>query len=247
MCGASRGIGAASARQLASQGARVIALARCKKSLSQLCLEMGEGHDYLVVDVFDLENLRQKVQEKLKQHGWITILVGNSGGPPAGPLVEAQGEDFLKSFGQHVLASQVLVQLLFPGMKAQGFGRIINIISTSVKVPIPNLGISNTIRGAVANWAKTLANELGNFQITVNNVLPGFTTTQRLETLKEKAAHRLGKTVLEVEEIWKKTIPLGRFADPREIAHAVGFLASPAASYINGVNLPVDGGRTGSL
>lgn len=225
----------------------MIALARSEERLRQLCTEMGEGHSYIVTHTSDLRNLKQRVNEALKKFGPISILVCNSGGPPAGPLVEAPREDFLSGFHNHVLANQTLVQLLLPGMKSQGFGRIINIISTSVKVPIPNLGVSNTIRGAVASWAKTLANELGSWQITVNNVLPGFTDTERLDSLKAAAAQRLEKTIPEVEALWKKTIPAGRFAKPTEIAYAVGFLASPAASYINGVNLPVDGGRTGTL
>ena len=249
--GASRGIGAASARQLASQGARVIAMARSEEALSHLCSELGEGHSYLVVSdtegTTDIENLSEKVREKLREYGPISILICNSGGPPAGPIIKASQENFLSGFYNHVLVNQTLVQLLFLGMRDQGFGRIINIISTSVKIPIPNLGVSNTIRGAVASWSKTLANELGPFHITVNNVLPGFTNTERLHSLKEAAGKRLGQTTTEVEEMWKKTIPANRFADPRETAYAVGFLASPAASYINGVSLPVDGGRTGSL
>ena len=247
VCGASRGIGEASARQLASQGAKVIALARSEEPLVRLCSEMGEGHSYIVIDISDLEALRLKVKEKLCEYGPISILVCNAGGPPAGPLIEAKPETFVSSFESHVLASQTLVGLLLPGMKEQGFGRVINIISTSIKIPIPNLGVSNTIRGAVASWSKTLANELGPFQVTVNNILPGFTATERLDSLKVAAGKRLGKSVSEVEEMWKKTIPLGRFAKASETANAVGFLASPSAGYISGVSLPVDGGRTGAL
>ena len=222
-------------------------MARSEEALSQLCSDLGEGHSYIVANISDLKDLSQKVQVKLREFGPISILICNSGGPPAGPLVNAPQEAFVSGFSNHILANQTLVQLLLPGMKDQGFGRIINIISTSVKIPIPNLGVSNTIRGAVASWSKTLANELGPFHITVNNVLPGFTATERLDSLKEAAGKRLGKTVSQVEDMWKKTIPVGRFADPSETACAVGFLASPAASYINGVSLPVDGGRTGSL
>ncbi len=261
VCGASRGIGAASAHQLASQGATIIGVARNQDSLSKLCASLGsvsdgisnqkshkqKPHSYIAVDVSQGEELRQKVEENIREYGPISILVCNAGGPPAGPLLGASPEAFLTCFKTHVLANQILVQLLTPGMKKQGFGRIINIISTSVKIPIPNLGVSNTIRGAVASWSKTLANELGPFHITVNNILPGFTATERLDSLKEAASKRLGKTPLEIEDMWKKTIPAGRFAQPTETASAVAFLASPAASYINGVSLPVDGGRTGCL
>ena len=248
VCGASKGIGAASARQLASQGATVVGLARSEDLLSKRCSEWeGEGHSYIAVDISDLDSLSERVQEKIEQYGAISILVCNSGGPASGPLTEASRESFISGFYNHVLGSQTLVSLLLPGMREIGFGRIINIISTSVKIPIPNLGVSNTIRGAVASWSKTLANELGPLGVTVNNVLPGFTATERLESLKVAAGQRLGKSAAEVEEMWKKTIPLGRFAEASETANAVGFLASPSASYINGVSLPVDGGRTGAL
>jgi len=139
------------------------------------------------------------------------------------------------------------VQAVLPGMKRAGYGRIINIISTSVKQPIPGLGVSNTIRGAVANWAKTLAGELGPFGITVNNVLPGATCTARLDALIEGKAKKAGVTVAEIGEQMKAAIPARRFAQPEELACAVAFLASPSAGYINGINLPVDGGRTSCL
>ena len=132
-------------------------------------------------------------------------------------------------------------------MKKEKYGRIINIISTSVKAPIPGLGVSNTIRGAVANWAKTLANELGPYGITVNNVLPGFTDTNRLKSLIEKKSQIQGKKIDEIKKDMFSQIPAGRFGQASEIANAVAFLCSPAASYINGINLPVDGGRTQSL
>jgi 3-oxoacyl-[acyl-carrier protein] reductase len=141
----------------------------------------------------------------------------------------------------------VLLQAVLPGMKASGYGRIVNVISTSVKEPIRNLGVSNTIRGATASWAKTLAGELGAFGITVNNVLPGYTQTQRLEQILNDRTKATGKSSAEIEQAMLATVPVGRFAKPAEIAAAIAFLASPAAAYINGINVPVDGGRMQSL
>ncbi|MBS1543516.1 MAG: SDR family oxidoreductase, partial [Bacteroidetes bacterium] len=175
------------------------------------------------------------------------ILVNNTGGPPSGPAITANLNEFISAFSNHLLCNQVLVQALAPGMKKAGYGRIINIISTSVKVPIRGLGVSNTIRGAVANWAKTLSVELGPFGITVNNVLPGASMTGRLESIIKDRASKQNKTVEEVEKEMIAEIPAGRISTPAEVAAAVAFLSTPAAGYINGINVPVDGGRTGSL
>lgn len=204
-------------------------------------------HQLIIADLSKLTQVLDQVQNVLSQVGPIHILVCNSGGPKGGPLLDAKPEEFLQAFQQHVLANHLLVQMLVPGMKESGYGRIINIISTSVKMPIPNLGVSNTIRGAVASWAKTLANELGPMGITVNNVLPGYTATERLNTLIESAAGRLNKSKDQMEHEWRMSVPLRRFAQPEETAQAVGYLASPAGAYINGINLPVDGGRLGCL
>jgi 3-oxoacyl-[acyl-carrier protein] reductase len=247
VCGASQGIGEAAAIELAKQGAQVVVLARTEEKLQKLCSELsGSGHEVLAIDISDRELLRSKVINLLT-HGPIEILVNNTGGPKGGPLLEAKDLDFIEAFNQHVLVSELLVQLLVPGMKEKKFGRIVNVISTSVKAPIANLGVSNTIRGAMANWSKSLSNELGGFGITVNNVLPGYTKTPRMDALLSATARRLNKTPDEVAKGWKDTTPLGRFAEPAEIANAIVFLASPAASYINGINLPVDGGRTPCL
>ena len=174
-------------------------------------------------------------------------MVNNTGGPKGGPIFEADTDEFTKAFSQHIICNQILVQALVPGMKEADYGRIINIISTSVKQPIDGLGVSNTIRGAVANWSKTLANELGQYGITVNNVLPGFTTTDRLADIIDKAADRTGKSKEEASKWMQSLVPAKRFAQPGEIANAVAFLATEAASYINGINLPVDGGRLSTL
>lgn len=248
VCGASKGIGAASARALAGLGARVVALARNGEALQAVVDALpGSGHQALVADLSQGDALSGALEPVLKSHGSLHILINNCGGPKGGPIAEAQEEEFLAAMQNHLLAAVRLSRLLLPGMKDARYGRIINIISTSVKVPIPGLGVSNTTRAAVANWAKTLSREVASSGVTVNNVLPGFTRTERLMSLMAGAAERLGQTLEETEQAWKGTVPAGRFARPAEVAAAVAFLASPAASYINGINLPVDGGRTGCL
>jgi 3-oxoacyl-[acyl-carrier protein] reductase len=174
-------------------------------------------------------------------------LINNTGGPKGGPIVTAETSEFLAAFNQHLICNHILMQAVVPGMKAVGYGRIVNIISTSVKQPLPNLGVSNTIRGAVANWSKTLANELAPFGITVNNVLPGATNTQRLTEIAKAKAEKTGESVADILNEMGQESPMKRIAEPQEVAAAVAFLASPAASYINGINVPVDGGRTKSL
>ncbi len=246
--GASQGIGKATAEEFARRGARVILLARSEDKLQKIAKEIeGTGHRVLALDVVDRPRLQAELSRLLKETGPIEILVCNSGGPKGGPIAEAREEEFLSAFQNHVLANSLMAQTLLPGMKERGYGRIINIISTSVKVPIPGLGVSNTIRAAVASWAKTLSLEVAAHGITVNNVLPGYTETPRLEALLKAAAEKLKKSEAEVAAEWKRATPAGRFGRPEETAAAIAFLASPAAGYINGINLPVDGGRTGSL
>lgn len=250
VCGASRGIGRATAHELAALGCNVTALARSGDVLSALIAELpksaGQQHSFLIADYTDQADLKQKVLD-LAQSKPIHILINNTGGPAGGPITESDPQAFLAAFNQHLINNQILAQCLLPGMKKAGFGRIINVISTSVKQPITGLGVSNTIRGAVANWAKTLANEVAGFGITVNNLLPGSTNTERLQEIFNDRATRNKTTPAEEAEKMKKTVPAGRFAEPNEIGAAIAFLASPAASYINGINLPVDGGRTKSL
>ena len=248
VCGASKGIGAQAAIMMAEAGAKVTLVARSEEGLKATLENMPNSseHTVLPLDLSDTDSIKSKVEQTVGSEPY-TILVCNTGGPKAGPLSEADTENLESGFRMHVLANQKLLEAVLPGMKQKEYGRIINVISTSVKIPIPNLGVSNTIRGAVANWAKTLSMELGSFGITVNNVLPGYTQTERLEALIAAAAGRLGKSEDEVIKMWKGKVPAGRFGDPKETAAAISFLASPMASYINGVNLPVDGGRTGSL
>lgn len=248
VCGSTQGIGKAIAVGLANQGVSLTLIARnesvLKEVVNTLDTSLGQNHNYLCVDFAD--NQFAKKIEILEKTNY-DILINNTGGPASGPIADASAEDFLLAFKMHLLNNQILIQKVVGGMKKNSFGRIINIISTSVKAPIPGLGVSNTIRAAVANWAKTLSLELGSYGITVNNVLPGFTNTNRLKSLIEKKSSILGKSKIEVENEMKKSVPLNRFGEASEVANAAIFLSSPAASYINGINLPVDGGRTSSL
>jgi 3-oxoacyl-[acyl-carrier protein] reductase len=245
--GSSSGIGAAVAQELASMGCQVTLLARDKDKLSTILKSLsGAGHSFIACDLSKSSEIQAQVEKALKV-GPFQILICNAGGPPAGALIDAKEEDFLNVFQTHLLGNQKLAQLLVPGMKSSGYGRIVNIISTSVKAPIIGLGVSNAVRGAVANWSKTLSMELGEFGITVNNVLPGFTATPRLESLMPTMAKKRKISPEELRKEWIGCIPLRRIAKPNEVASAVAFLASPAASYISGINIPVDGGRTSSL
>ena len=247
VCGSSQGIGKAVAIELAELGASVTLLARNKAALSVVAQELdaakGQQHEILVADFNDINSVKEIIATDNKYH----ILVNNTGGPAGGMAIDADTDAFINAFNSHLLNNQILAQAITPFMKTEGYGRIINIISTSVKVPIKGLGVSNTIRGAVANWSKTLANELGAFGITVNNVLPGATSTARLSAIIQNKANKSGKSITEVEQELKSEIPAGRFASATEVASAVAFLATQAAAYINGINVPVDGGRTGCL
>ncbi|WP_422107450.1 SDR family oxidoreductase [Winogradskyella sp.] len=249
VCGSTAGIGKATALALAEEGAIVTLIARNEDKLKSVLAELPQHrpHDYIVADFSNPDQLRQKVETYTKAHHGFHILVNNTGGPAGGPIFSAKVEAFEAAFTQHLKCNHVLVQTLVPYMKAEGYGRIINVISTSVKQPLDGLGVSNTIRGAVANWSKTLANELGKFGITVNNVLPGATATERLAQIIKNKSVKTGTSEEEASDAMKNTVPAKRFAQPEETADAITFLASARASYINGINLPVDGGRTKSL
>lgn len=249
VCGSTQGIGQATAIALSKMGATVFILARNQQKLDQtlklLDRKKNQEHRSFCADFSNVQNVKT-VADELKNLT-INILVNNTGGPAGGPITEADPEAFLKAFEMHLICNQILTKSVVSGMKKTGFGRIINVISTSVKVPINGLGVSNTVRGAVASWAKTMANELGEFGITVNNVLPGFTNTNRLKTLISKKAQTQSVSEKTVARMMLQSVPANRFGEANEVAEAIAYLCSPSASYINGINLPVDGGRTGTL
>ncbi|MCB9849655.1 MAG: SDR family oxidoreductase [Phycisphaerales bacterium] len=250
VCGSSQGIGLACAQRLARLGAGVTLLARDGDALARVCgglAPASEAHDWLVADFAEPEAVQKVVADHVRKTSPYAIIVNNTGGPPPGPIVDAAPNDFMAALRMHLACNQLLLQTLLPGMKQLGYGRVINIISISVREPIPGLGVSNTTRWAVAAWAKTCAGELGKYGITVNNVLPGYTDTARLRSLITRRAQAHGISEAELTEQWLADIPAARLASPDEIASAVGFLASPSAGYVNGINLPVDGGRLSSM
>ncbi|MDZ4667950.1 MAG: SDR family oxidoreductase [bacterium] len=251
VCGSTKGIGFAIAKQFALLGANVTLMARNGDLLSRVVRDLhasdGQKHDFIVADFSKPEEVKAAIEEKIQTHYSYHILVNNSGGPSPGPAIGAKPEEFLNAFNSHLISSHYLVQGVVNGMKQNGYGRIINIISTSVKIPLRGLGVSNTIRGAVASWSKTLATELASAGITVNNILPGATGTDRLKQIIEGKALKQNESTDEVSNEMLAEIPMNRFAQPDEIAYAACFLASEFAAYITGINVPVDGGRTGCL
>ena len=248
VCGATQGIGLAAAQHLAGLGAQVTLVARNAERLEAALKQLPnpERHAVAQADFSRPEEVKTAIAKVVEAHP-AHILINNTGGPAGGPIVEAEVEAFLNTFQQHLVCNHLLAQAVLPGMKAAGYGRIINVISTSVKQPLNNLGVSNTIRGAVANWAKTWANEVGVHGITVNNVLPGATNTARLEQIVANKASKTGASTAEIRAQMANVVPMKRTGEPEEVARAIAFLASPSASYISGINLPVDGGRTSSL
>ena len=244
-------MGKAIALQLAEMGANVTLFARNLETLNQVKAELAndgsQEHFAICADFSDTGAVARAIDEQLSVVSEYHILINNTGGPAPGPANTAENDHFLAAFNQHLINNHQLAQKLIPGMKQAGYGRIVNVISTSVKQPLPNLGVSNTVRGAVASWAKTMANELGQFGISVNNVLPGATNTVRLEAIIKNKAAKKGVSIEEMEAEEKSIIPMRRFGEAEEFANAVAFLASPAAGYITGVSIPVDGGRTSAL
>lgn len=250
ICGSSQGIGLAIAEELALLGANCTLVARneeiLKTAVKSLDIALRQQHNYLVADFSQPNQVKQVIQQHVQKNS-VHILVNNTGGPPPAPVLDATEEAFQTAFNQHLIVNQLLAQAVVPGMKEAGYGRIINIISTSIRIPITGLAVSGTVRGAVAVWSKILANEVGKFNITVNNILPGSTKTQRLESLIQSTAKKRGVSTEVVEQEMKEEIPMKRFGESAELAAVAAFLASPAASYVNGVSIAVDGGKTGSL
>lgn len=250
VCGSTQGIGLAIAEELALLGAHCTLLARNESALKEVIGRLDHSqqqqHRYLVADFSQPENVRSVIEQYVAGNP-VHILINNTGGPPAGPIVDATEAAFLAAFNQHLICNHILVKAVIPSMKKEGYGRVINVISTSVKIPLRNLGVSNTIRGAVASWSKTMANELGQYNITVNNILPGFISTQRLASIIGNTAKKGNMDIGVVEKNMMEEVPMKRFGQTAEIAAVAAFLASPAASYVNGASIPVDGGRTGSI
>lgn len=248
VCGSTQGIGEAAAIELSKLGANITLIARNESKLfevlNKLDISLGQKHTFACIDFSNTEKLKSSVSLLDEDYH---ILINNTGGPAGGPIVEAEINAFEDAFKMHLINNQILVQKVVEGMKQSCFGRIVNIISTSVKAPIPGLGVSNTIRAAVANWAKTLSIELGPYGITVNNVLPGFTNTNRLKSIIFNKAEKQGKSEKEIADVMMDSVPANRFGEAHEVANVIAFLCTPAASYINGINVPVDGGRTQSL
>ena len=251
VCGSTQGLGFATAVELALLGAEVTLMARNELKLKEAVLKLdhskGQNHNYIVADFQIPEAVKNGITNFISQNNSVNILINNTGGPKGGLIVEATPEDFLQAFNSHLVCNQILVQEVLPSMKDSGYGRIVNIISTSVKQPIAGLGVSNTIRSAVANWSKTLANELGPFGITVNNVLPGYTRTARYQSIVENKMNALGQTEKQIEAEIVKEIPLKKIGAPEDFGAVVAFLCTPAAAYISGINLPVDGGKLACL
>jgi 3-oxoacyl-[acyl-carrier protein] reductase len=250
ICGSTQGIGFAIAKELALLGANCILMARNENSLQGALADLdstqGQRHSYLVADFSNNMHVKQTIVSYAKEHK-VHILINNTGGPPAGKIADAVDADFVAALNLHLINNHNITTALLEGMKSEGYGRIINIVSTSVKVPLPNLGVSNTTRAAVAGWAKTLANEVAGFGITVNNVLPGATATVRLSSIIENKAKKTHTEFNIIEEEMLHEIPMRRFGQAEEIAAVAAFLATPAASYVTGQSICVDGGRTGSI
>jgi 3-oxoacyl-[acyl-carrier protein] reductase len=248
--GSTQGIGLAIAQELAALGATCILLARNEQALQSVVAALPtphqQQHHYITADFSQPEQVRQAITA-IVTAGPVHILINNTGGPAPGPVVEAEEAAFLAAFNQHLICNQILVKAVLPSMKQAVYGRIINIISTSVRIPVRNLGVSNTIRGAVASWAKTLSNEVAPFGITVNNILPGYTKTQRLESLIQNNAAKRKVDAATIEAEMLQEIPAKRFGEAEEVAAVAAFLATPAAAYLNGVSIPVDGGKTGVI
>ncbi|MGV8943835.1 SDR family oxidoreductase [Thermomonas sp.] len=250
VCGGSEGIGRATALELAALGATVTLLARredaLREAIASLPCSGNQQHGYVIADVAHTFELGQSVAALVAARP-VQILINNTGGPPGGAAHTAGIAAYLDAFNKHLIANQTLLHAVLPGMRGAHWGRIVNVISTSVYEPIANLGVSNTIRGAVASWAKTVSGELGSDGITVNNVLPGYTRTQRLDQILADRSAATGKTQDEVASGMLETVPVGRFAQAHEVAGMIAFLCSPAAAYVNGQSIAVDGGRMQSI
>ncbi len=237
VCGASKGIGRATAEMMVACGADVIALSRSAPEIP--------GARSISLDLEDAAAIDKAISGILVA-GPIHILVNNAAGPPGGPLLDNDVTDFEAPFKRHLHAAHQITRMVVPAMEEAGMGRIVNIISTSVREPIPNIGLSNTLRGAMASWAKSLSRELPAC-ITINNILPGFTDTDRLGSLAASIEEKTGRSQEDIHNTWMSQVPIGRLIEPAETASAITFLCLPQSGGIRGVSLAVDGGRMRSI
>ena len=243
---ASRGLGRAVAEELAREGAHLVICARGADALRETAesIRAATGVTVLevVADMGNSDDVARVTAKAFETFGRVDILVTNAGGPPAGPFESHSPEIWQAAIRQNLDSVIGLTRAVLPGMKERRWGRIVNVTSIAVKQPVDNLILSNTVRAAVTGFARTLANEVAPFGITVNNVMPGYTRTQRVEDLAQRNAELRGTTVDAERMTWEQQIPMGRLGEPAEFAAMVAFLASERASYTTGASIPVDGG-----
>jgi 3-oxoacyl-[acyl-carrier protein] reductase len=247
----SRGLGRAVAEELAAEGASLLLCARDGQTLAETATAIAETTNAHVLavpaDVTVIDDIKRLVEAGIDRFGKIDILVTNAGGPPAGKFDQLTREQWDHAISLTLLSAVELARQVLPGMKERRWGRIINITSIAVKQPVEGLLLSNSLRAGLTGFARTLANEVAPEGITVNNVLPGYTRTERLEELAQMMAEKQGISPAEFRGVWEKEIPMGRLGEPRELAATVAFLASERASYITGTSIQVDGGWIRSL
>jgi 3-oxoacyl-[acyl-carrier protein] reductase len=250
VCAASRGLGRAAADALARDGFRVAICARGAEGLSRAAAEMkAAGGDVLAIqaDLSRAADVDRVLAETVSAFGGLDVLVTNTGGPPSGPFMSIDERAWMEAIDSLLLSVVRLCRGAIPLMQARGGGRIIHVTSITVKQPVPGLVLSNALRSAVTSLAKTLSVELAAYKILVNCVAPGYTRTDRVVELSGQTAAREGVAPEAVEQRTIAQIPLGRMGEPKEFGEVVAFLASPAASYVTGVTIPVDGGWTKGL
>ncbi len=247
----SRGLGRAIAEELASEGAHLVLCARGRDALERTAAELRDGYDVRVTavaaDLARREGVETVLAAALGAHGRVDVLVTNSGGPPAGPFEMHDAEAWEAAVHQLLRSAVGLIRGALPGMKERGWGRIVNVTSIAAKQPVDGLILSNSVRAAVTGMARTLANEVARHGVTVNNALPGYTRTQRVEELAARVAEREGVDLAEARARWEREIPMGRLGEPREFAALVAFLCSERAAYITGQSVAVDGGWVKSV
>jgi len=247
----SQGLGRAVAEELAAEGASLVLCARDSRTLTETASAIAEKSNAHVLaipaDVTITEDIKRLVEAGIERFGRIDILVTNAGGPPAGTFEQLTREQWEQAIRLTLLSAVELTRQVLPGMKERRWGRILNITSIAVKQPIENLLLSNSLRAGLTGFARTLANEVAPYGITVNNVMPGYTRTERLDELAEMMADKQGISASEFRGKWEKEIPMGRLGEPRELAAVIAFLASERASYVTGTSFQVDGGWIKSL